>query len=481
LLARRPWLVPLLAWAVLVAPLALVDHYALRTTAFDLSVFDYALWSTLHGRLGDVPFLGHSLFSHHFMPTLLVLAPLYALAPSATLLILLQLGLAAAEALLLARLAEGRLPPAVISGLVAAFLFARPSYNAIMAPFYVESLIPLLVFLMLLAWRRGSWRWYWLAALLALGCKEDVSFYLGGFGLLLASRREHRRLGLLTAAVAAGWLAFAVGVAIPASQAHDGLSTTNPFLATRYADAGGKDAAEAVSERLLSWRPLVKLFNVVASVALLPLLAPEYFAVALPGIVLNLAAGRQFHQSALLGHYLWPILPWLFVAAIEGARRLLHRFPRAGTPVAVLLFAVALGDTPLWLELAHRPWRGLAEAGEARRQLAVVPRDSVVLAQPNLIPHLPHRFGVAALGKEVPGPEPQLVLLSAVGNPWPLDAPAVARRVEEYRADPRFELLAGGPTFVFRRKAVPPEPRKRSGPRRRPRSLRGSPGGNAAH
>ena len=295
---------------------------------------------------------------------------------------------------------------------------------------------------------------YWLAALLALGCKEDVSFYLGGFGLLLACRRADRRLGLLTITVAAGWLAFAVAVAIPASRTHDGLSTTNPFLATRYADAGGKDAAQAVSERLLSWRPLVKLFNVVASVALLCLLAPEYFAVALPGILLNLSAGRQYHQSALLGHYLWPILPWLFFASIEGARRLIGRFPKAGMPVAVLLFAVAFGDTPLWLELAHRPWQGLAAAGEVRRQLALVPRDSVLLAQPNLIPHLPHRFGVVALGKEVPGPEPQLVLLCGVGNLWPLDAPAVKRRVDEYRADPRFELMVDGPTFVFRRKAA---------------------------
>jgi hypothetical protein len=53
----------------------------------------------------------------------------------------------------------------------------------------------------------------------------------------------------------------------------------------------------------------------------------------------------------------------------------------------------------------------------------------------------------------VPGPEPQLVLLCGVGNLWPLDAPAVKRRVDEYRADPRFGLMVDGPTFVFRRKA----------------------------
>ena len=44
---RWPLLVPLSVWILAYPPLALLDHYSLETNAFDLSVFDYALWSSL--------------------------------------------------------------------------------------------------------------------------------------------------------------------------------------------------------------------------------------------------------------------------------------------------------------------------------------------------------------------------------------------------------------------------------------------------
>src|SRR5438046_7587337 len=58
---------------------AVTAHLSLRTNAFDLSMFDYALWSSLHGRLGFVPFVGHSIFSEHLMPVLLLILPIYAI------------------------------------------------------------------------------------------------------------------------------------------------------------------------------------------------------------------------------------------------------------------------------------------------------------------------------------------------------------------------------------------------------------------
>ena len=52
--------------------LGLAAHRSLHTNAFDLSVFDYALWSTATGGpVAYVPMFRHSLFAQHFMPTLL--------------------------------------------------------------------------------------------------------------------------------------------------------------------------------------------------------------------------------------------------------------------------------------------------------------------------------------------------------------------------------------------------------------------------
>ena len=72
--------------------LGLIAHQTLRTNAFDLSVFDYALWTTAWGDpLGYVPMFRYSLFAQHFMPTLLLLAPLSRLFDSPAYLIVLVL------------------------------------------------------------------------------------------------------------------------------------------------------------------------------------------------------------------------------------------------------------------------------------------------------------------------------------------------------------------------------------------------------
>jgi uncharacterized membrane protein len=72
-----------LACAAISGSMVVADHLTLGTNAFDLSVFDYALWSTAQGgRDGFVPFLGQSLYSHHFMPTLSLLLPVYRFLPS---------------------------------------------------------------------------------------------------------------------------------------------------------------------------------------------------------------------------------------------------------------------------------------------------------------------------------------------------------------------------------------------------------------
>ena len=451
-------LVPLVVWLLLAAPLALIRHRALETHAYDLSVFDYALWSTLQGRLGHVPFIGHSLFAHHFMPTLLVLLPPYALAPSPVFLIVAQLSLTAAAVVALAKLASTQVAPEIAAALCASFLFSRPSYNAIMSVFYIESAIPLLVFLMLFAWWRRRWGLYWAAVVLALGCKEDVALYVAGFGLLCARRPEHRRVALLTVLLAVAWLAFAIGYAIPAARAADGLPTANPFLESRYGGPEGVSLADAVWQRLLTTRPWVKLFNLTTSVGLLCWAAPAAFAPAFPGILLNLAARPEALQSAFAGHYAWAVLPWMFAAAVEAASRACDRWPRLKGPLAVVLLIPAVLDTPLWLELSKQPWTRVAAASQVREQLARIPAEASLTAQGNLIPHIPHRRILLPVNEEDIAARTDYLLLSELGVLWPLDSVQTQARIEKYRHHPEYEVISDGPLFAFRNKARSAEP-----------------------
>lgn len=49
-------------------------------------------------------------------------------------------------------------------------------------------------------------------------------------------------------------------------------------------------------------------------------LSPAWSAVAAPALLLVLAASPGVGRERVIGHYLWPILPWLFAAAVIGVQ-----------------------------------------------------------------------------------------------------------------------------------------------------------------
>jgi hypothetical protein len=176
-------------------------------------------------------------------------------------------------------------------------------------------------------------------------------------------------------------------------------------------------------------------------------------AVALPGMFLNLAAAPETLQAALLGHYLWPILPWLFAAAALGAGRIEGWLGSRARWLPLVMVVVALIDLPLPRVLWRTPWRQSPAAREVVQQLAVLPSTASVLAQPNLIPHLPRRLEMHSLGVYTAGqPEADYILLTSVGDLWPFDAESVQERIALYSGDARFERVTDGPLVVFRRR-----------------------------
>jgi uncharacterized membrane protein len=441
-----------LAVGLVYLALGLVTHRALGTNAFDLSVFDYALWTTASGGpLAYVPMFRYSLFAQHFMPTLLLLAPLSRVFASPQYLIAIQTVVYAAAACVLYRFAVRHAPRPYALALTIAFLFSRRTHGAVTSYFYVESVEPLLIFGALLAWSMKESAAYWTLMLLAMGCKEDVAVYVAAFGIMLAATGRDRRLGLATAAVAIVWLVAALTIAIPHWRAAYGLDPANPFLDARYGTSPASGpVVQAIAGRLGSLRSLSRIMTVTSATGFLCFLAPAWFAVALPGIAVNLAAAPDTLQAGLIGHYLWPILPWLFVAAVFGANRVPARLTRWAPLVVVV---VALIDVPLPRAMIRAPWTQPAEARDVRAQLDAVPSDAVVVAQPNLIPHMPRRRNIHSLGVYSAGQPPgDYVLLTTVGDLWPFDDAAVRRKAQELAADPSYEQLSGGPLWTFRRR-----------------------------
>ena len=317
--------------------------------------------------------------------------------------------------------------------------------------FYIESAEPMLIFGALLAWSHRRAVLYWLLVLAALGCKEDVALYFAMFGVVLLVQGRDRPMAIATIVVSSVWLAAALLIVIPSWS--QGTDTGNVFLDGRYALGHGAQAMSTLIDRAWSLNSLGTLLKITSATAFLCLLAPAWFVVVLPGIFLNLVALPGTGQAGLIGHYLWPILPWLFVAAVFGTKRLPPALmTNRWVPVAILL--VALIDMPLPRSLAQAPWRELAAASQVRSQLVALAPTGTIVAQPNLIPHLStrqvdvHGFGVYSSGQ----PSGDYVLFTKVGDLWPLDAEGVDREVSKFAADPRYEQITSGPLFAFRRR-----------------------------
>ena len=436
----------LCAAAVLIySGLGLAAHRSLHTNAFDLSVFDYALWTTATGGpVGYVPMFRHSLFAQHFMPTLLALSPIARLFDGPAWLIVVQALFHASAAFLLYRFARRHASGALALALTAAFLFSRRAHGAATSVFYIESAEPLLIFGALLARESRRLVAYWVLVVLALGCKEDAAIYLAVFGIVIAVVERDRRVGVATAILSVVWLGVALGVAIPFSRGLDHLDSANPFLEGRY---GG--LAEAAG-RLVSFSTLSRVVTVFSATGFACLLAPWWTGIALPGVLVNLAAAPGTLQSALLGHYLWPILPWLFAAAAIGGGRI----ERTMRWVPLVILVVAMIDLPLPWAIARTSWRQPDAAREVLQQLESIPVDASVLAQPNLIPHLPRRLQMHSLGVYTAGQpdDASFIILAREGDLWPFTPADIERHAARFAADPRFERLADGPLIVFRRR-----------------------------
>ena len=66
------------------------------------------------------------------------------------------------------------------------------------------------------------------------------------------------------------------------------------------------------------------LLSLLAPLAFLPLLAPGTFALALPGILINILSAKPF-MITLDYHYTYAVNPFLIAGAVEGAARLWRR------------------------------------------------------------------------------------------------------------------------------------------------------------
>jgi uncharacterized membrane protein len=405
-----PWVLlgaAIAAYVVYVSIHTIQHHWSLGTSAFDLGIQENILWNTVHGDILYSSLMGGNYLGIHTSLVLLLVAPIYALAPSTETLLVLQatvLGMAALPLYLVARsvLENNR------QGLLVAVLWlTHPAVaGANFFDFHPIVFSPLLLFTAVYFWWLQRWAPFWISIALLLSVKEELSIIVVLLGIVTMIGGNHRQGFQIMAAGAVAYVVlqhlviphFAGGAhsyswyysdIIPSGEGPRGLVTTlllNPLFAIKF---------------ILTQPKALYVFQLFAPLAFLPFLTARGAILVSYGLAATLLASRPpLHEIGF--QYALTLLALGFVGALLALRRFSETGRRRALTAAVLLAVVTCfhygmiwprhhftgGFSTIDFNYSERDRQRFRELSELIDQ---IPADHAVLASENLVPHVAQR------------------------------------------------------------------------------------------
>lgn len=400
----------------LYAAISVREHHLLATHGYDLGIFEQAVRSYAHGQLPVGELKGHQfpLLGDHFSPILMVLAPLYRAFPSPLTLLVAQAALFALTLVPVVSTAArimGR-RAGILIGLALGLSWGIA--QAVEFDFHeIAFALPLLAFsACALIEGRATAAVSWALPLLLV--KEDQGLTVAVLGLLVWRVCGRRTLGLATAAagVAGTGIAFVV------------LKAMNP--------AGAYSQAHTMtSDHDLLYRATIGLVTPESKAQLVVLLlAPTAFVALRSPVSLLIVPTLGWRLASdwwpyTTGHYHYnaTAMPILFVAMIDGLRRMTaagaHRQARQALLASAIVTVVLVPSNVFASVIQPATWHPTQRVTDAEAVLAKLP-DGANVATSNIIaPHLTGRDTVSIYGWTDAESNPDWLLIDRASWPWP--------------------------------------------------------------
>ncbi|MFB7666384.1 DUF2079 domain-containing protein [Kitasatospora sp. NPDC056138] len=383
-----PYLLAALFFAAYGA-LSVTKHLQLRSTGYDLGIFEQAVraYAELRAPVSELKGAGYNLLGDHFHPVLATLAPFYRLFPSPLTLLIAQAALLAVSVVPVTRSAIRTTTPLFGTGIGIAYGLSWGLQKAVAFDFHeIAFAVPLLAFCLERLARR-QWRAATAYALPLILVKEDLPLTVAAIGLyILLNGRRRLGAGVLSFGILSGLVI--VLVLVPA---------LNPHGQYDYLSAASPDTDSPLARLLL---PQVKLGTLIA------LSVPTVFlALRSPLVLLVLPTlawrfwstnpaywGQDYHYSAVL-------MPIVFLAFVDALGRLREhgliqpRFIGNAVAVSVAVSVLMTPGLPL-SDLAGPAWKPSPWAGPAREVMAAVPDGAQIGVVNFLAPQLTGRARV---------------------------------------------------------------------------------------
>lgn len=427
---------------------AILQHLSFHTLAWDLGIYDQAMWTTAHqGRLFYytcelyyVP--SGSFFGIHFSPILFLLVPIYALIAGPETLLVVQsfaLALGALPLYLLSRTKINRSAGVVFS---LCYLLYAPLHGVNGYDFHAQALFPVLLLFSLYYLEKKSWAKYFTFIFLSLMVMEQVSYlvlflgiyvlwtYRGKiFSVIRSHKLDNKTVLVPFATIALGliWFFVAQGIIrsinpspppeLKAGQNFSILGVDEPMNVPLYILQNPWKVVNALSYDF--FQKFLYVIFIFAPLAFLPFLSPAVLIGSLPWLGLALVSNYPpyyelgFQYSAL-------IIPFVFASAVFGMSNLLNgnlvngrTVRRAASLVFVcsILFSLALSPiSPLMQGNYPSPAYAIPNVTDHTRVLGqiidLIPRNASIITQDNIFPHVSDRSDAYVVMPQIQGDTP---------------------------------------------------------------------------
>ena len=373
-------------------------------SAYDAGMHDQAVWKLATGRGLFNTVRGLNVWGDHCWFIMLLMAPLYWIAPHLGTLLVVQSAALAAGAVPLAVLAHRKTGNRWAAlALAGAWLLSPALQNMNLENFHPE--VVAAPFLLWAIERADVKRWtgYWIAFALALICKEDMALTLFMLSLWVLICRDWKH-GVAGMALCLLWFGFCMKVVLPLMNDHGFFRFSGGYWFSGFWQH--KFELSFYRECFTSPQAQQYFLRMGVPVLFLGLLHPLIVAIALPSMFINLVT-RNPYLVSIDYHYTYQALPALFAATACAIGWIGARLPWGKLAVWVLALAV-LGASwranALWSHLPvpkafselqrHRHFYLHSGAAQRFARLAAhlpVDPDVPIAASHNIVASLTHR------------------------------------------------------------------------------------------
>lgn len=368
-------------------------HELFQSNAFDLGIFDQAVYLISQGQPPISSFIGFHILGDHAAWIFYPLALLYKIYPSVYWLFAVQaaaLTLGALPTWYLAR--QAGLKESQGIAVVFVYLLQPLLFNANLFDFHPEVIAVPLLLAAVLAARLDRLGWFCLSIFPVLGCKEVLPLTIAGMGVWLLLFEKRRLYGAIALCAGVAWFLIATQVIIPF------FNSAEATALVRYSYLGNSVLDIAKNIVLQPGLILGRVFSLDNLEYLVLLLAPVIWALspqgikplvgAIPCLALNILADYS-PQKNLIHQYSVPALPFLVLAVISSLA--------AGRGWLQNKRAIILWSLVAFLCLAKFPHFGgkylksLDTWQATKEAIAQIQTKGSVYTTAEICPHLSHR------------------------------------------------------------------------------------------